>query len=84
METNQGYHSHRVSVSDTPFSYKATRIERQLKPRFRRNNVQEHQAKTTATSQVVHRYDPHAVWRANEPDYERIIQNVERKFSPNR
>jgi len=24
------------------------------------------------------------VWRANEPDQERLLQNIERKFSPNR
>lgn len=81
MEQNKGPNN----ISSDPFDYKATQLERHLKRyRFRRNIVQEHQAKTTATSQTVHRYDHHAVWRANEPDYERLIQNEERKFSPGR
>jgi hypothetical protein len=41
-ELRKGFHSQRVSVSEVPFSYKATRLERQIKQRFRRNIVQEH------------------------------------------
>lgn len=78
---NERKNDHR---QEEEFSYKNTMTQRQSKHRFRLVNVEEKQAKNTATSQVIHRYDTHAVIKANEPDQERLKQEAERKYSPRR